>query len=190
MCDSHATKRLIVPPSWALDVLQSSGDVYLRDCPCRSREQNCPPETWRVCLLFGAAAEEDLAGATLVDRDQALGLVERSVAQGMIFNLFYREPDGAVTELCSCCTCCCSPLRRLKAEGTYERELRNGHLAITDPVRCTACGLCLDACAFGARSMQGATVVLDRRRCFGCGRCVSGCPVGAIRVVIGGRQPG
>ncbi len=153
MCDSHETKRLIVPPAWALGVVRNGGDAYLRDCVCRSREGNCPPETWRVCLLFGAAVEEDLAAAAPIEASQALALVERSVSQGMIFNLFYREAGRDIVELCSCCSCCCSPLRRLKAQGAYDREMRNGHVAITDTERCVACGLCLDACFFGARSM-------------------------------------
>jgi len=45
---------------------------------------------------------------------------------------------------------------------------------------CTGCGLCVDACAQGALSLQGSTAAIDEDLCTGCGRCMDVCVTGAI----------
>ncbi|MBW1806489.1 MAG: 4Fe-4S binding protein [Deltaproteobacteria bacterium] len=49
---------------------------------------------------------------------------------------------------------------------------------------CTACGICLDACPFGAIS-EGEPYVIDTRYCDECGVCYSLCPVDAIELPKG-----
>ncbi|MGI5843211.1 MAG: 4Fe-4S binding protein [Candidatus Xenobium sp.] len=79
-----------------------------------------------------------------------------------------------------------------------DAEAPNGHLFFpqglrqTHPVQvpiaqvqaslCTACGLCRDACAFGAIRMLGKAQVFEEL-CHPCGVCVSVCPTGAIREI-------
>ena len=57
--------------------------------------------------------------------------------------------------------------------------------ADVDPVACTACGDCAQACRFGAVAMDAddAPARILRWACCGCGACVSACPEGAIRLV-------
>jgi len=45
---------------------------------------------------------------------------------------------------------------------------------------CTGCGLCLDACAQRAISLEGDCAVIDVDICAGCGRCAPFCMTGAI----------
>jgi NAD-dependent dihydropyrimidine dehydrogenase PreA subunit len=45
---------------------------------------------------------------------------------------------------------------------------------------CTGCGLCLDACAQRAISLEGNCAVIDVDICAGCGRCAPFCMTGAI----------
>ena len=53
--------------------------------------------------------------------------------------------------------------------------------------RCSGCGLCISACAYGAISMrkQGDRLVssTDPLLCRGCGFCVAGCPAAARRLI-------
>ena len=44
---------------------------------------------------------------------------------------------------------------------------------------CTGCGLCVDACPFGAIDMVNGKAVINEA-CRACGQCVDACPVGAI----------
>ena len=46
---------------------------------------------------------------------------------------------------------------------------------------CTACGDCVDACLFGALSLDGGeSVIVDGGLCQGCGICRRACQSGAL----------
>jgi heterodisulfide reductase subunit A2 len=57
-------------------------------------------------------------------------------------------------------------------------------VAIVDADACTACGLCLDACPYGAIAMETtgerSVAVISDTGCKGCGGCVPFCPENAI----------
>ncbi len=57
-------------------------------------------------------------------------------------------------------------------------------VATVDTDACTACGLCVDACPYGAIEMATAdgrpTAVISETGCKGCGGCVPVCPESAI----------
>jgi Pyruvate/2-oxoacid:ferredoxin oxidoreductase delta subunit len=70
------------------------------------------------------------------------------------------------------------------------RERREGgRVAVISPVaavveaaRCTACGRCLEVCAYGAvRLPESGKASVEGKRCIGCGLCVSACPEECIR---------
>lgn len=56
-----------------------------------------------------------------------------------------------------------------------------GNVAIVNPKWCKGCGLCVEACSYGARVMNELTNVAEVRDvlCQGCGACVAACPSGA-----------
>lgn len=54
-------------------------------------------------------------------------------------------------------------------------------VADADAALCTACGLCRDACAYGAIRVLGGTAVVFEELCHGCGLCSDVCTYGAIR---------
>ena len=174
------TDRIIVPPAYAREIVQQAKQIYLQNCPCRVQEQHCAPETWEVCLLFENAAPDDIRGARLISNEQALDVFRTTTQRHVIYNLFFKPLDGAITELCSCCTCCCHPLLRLKAEGNYKEQLRSAYVVVTDTIRCLGCGLCETSCFFEARHVDKDVMTVDSERCFGCGRCLEFCPERAI----------
>ncbi len=49
-----------------------------------------------------------------------------------------------------------------------------------DPDRCTACGRCVDVCAFSAMARIGTKILVFPQLCHGCGSCSRQCPEGAI----------
>jgi len=49
-----------------------------------------------------------------------------------------------------------------------------------DEDRCTACGLCLDACAQGAISLGEGGAAIEQHLCTGCAACLAACPQAAI----------
>ena len=58
----------------------------------------------------------------------------------------------------------------------------------TDPEACNDCGLCVEACYFGARSTEGGRLAVYHERCHGCGLCVRACPEACVSMVP--RRPG
>ncbi len=46
--------------------------------------------------------------------------------------------------------------------------------------KCTGCGLCVDACPFGAIKIIDKLAIIDRQVCNFCGACVDACPSEAI----------
>ncbi len=187
MSEPEIINRLIIPPEEAEKLVAGAGQVYLRECPCRSEKQACPRDKWEVCLLFEDAPDQDRQQARAVSSDEAVRVVKLTSERGDVHQLFYSQDSMRPRELCNCCTCCCVPLREAKEKGDYADQLRSGYVAVTDPALCDACGSCLASCFFEARQLEGDSLTLIDERCFGCGRCVAGCPQDAIRLEF---QPG
>ncbi|CAH2032409.1 DUF362 domain-containing protein [Trichlorobacter ammonificans] len=47
---------------------------------------------------------------------------------------------------------------------------------------CTACGLCIKACAHDAIVITDGTAVIDAAKCAGCSRCITVCPTKAVNI--------
>jgi ferredoxin len=174
---------VIIPPSEASKIVELAGKVYLKDCVCRVREQACSRDV-DVCLHFEGAQQEDLRDARTITKDEALAILRRTAEWDAIHQLFYTQTSRQVTELCSCCTCCCTPLRRLNESGDYSDQPRSGYVALTDVGACVGCGQCEESCFFGARWTEQRELHFADERCFGCGRCINSCPEGAITLKL------
>ena len=182
MDQTEPIRNLIIPPAKAREVVKRAGKAYLLDCVCRVRQQACPPELTNICLHFEGVAEEELAKGRPISTEGALAVLRMAAEKRLVSQLFFEEATLQVTELCSCCNCCCSPIRKLVQEGNYTEALRSDYVAVTDAALCVACGLCLESCLFEARRLDGGDLALVDERCFGCGRCVESCPESAIRI--------
>jgi len=53
-------------------------------------------------------------------------------------------------------------------------------IADVDADRCTLCGACRNACAYGAVRILGGSVMVFPELCHGCGACLTVCPTGAM----------
>ena len=56
-----------------------------------------------------------------------------------------------------------------------------GQDAAVDRERCMGCGLCVEACRFGAISLSAGCAFIEPLRCEGCNTCQLVCPAGAIQ---------
>lgn len=63
-----------------------------------------------------------------------------------------------------------------------KHEFTGGQSAWIDPGKCLKCGLCSEACRFGAilRSGEGPDCSVDEAACEGCGVCAEICQCGAV----------
>lgn len=53
-------------------------------------------------------------------------------------------------------------------------------MILIDEERCTACGVCLEACPRGAIALGESGANIDQDLCAGCAVCMTACPQGAI----------
>ncbi|MFZ6031183.1 MAG: 4Fe-4S binding protein [Chloroflexota bacterium] len=75
----------------------------------------------------------------------------------------------------------------LHPERLETHDFTGGSVAVIDPQRCRACGVCEQACRFGAilpisLAKPGAGYMVNPLACEGCAACVYQCPEGAIEM--------
>jgi len=63
-----------------------------------------------------------------------------------------------------------------------EQGFTGGQLAVIDPARCTACGLCAEVCRFDAIIPGDEAYRVDGLACEGCAACHYQCPAEAIHM--------
>jgi heterodisulfide reductase subunit A-like polyferredoxin len=56
----------------------------------------------------------------------------------------------------------------------------SGYVSQVDENLCSACETCVEACAFGAISIDGDKATVNWAKCLGCGVCTAQCPNEAI----------
>jgi heterodisulfide reductase subunit A len=73
----------------------------------------------------------------------------------------------------------------MRAAIPMEREYveAEGIVADVDPFACLSCGICSEACAFGAPEIVDNEVEVIKALCKGCGTCAASCPGEAIDIV-------
>lgn len=153
------------------------------------------------CGFVGLPPQTPL-GETVLDREEAMNLLDRLEKQGHVhlafygFTMFAEAPQFMGT--CNCCSCCCGVLHGPKLAGLeyHQGPQRSNYRAVIDPEPCTACGACILRCPVDAIfegpkrlptgplcvavELEPGKSVVDRDKCIGCGVCVIGCPTDAI----------
>jgi ferredoxin len=180
----------VVPFELARDiVLDSPATITLARCACRNvaerrgtRNPACGP--LETCLYIGdpiaTFVAEKQPDARVITADEALAVVEAAAGRGDIHTLWFKDAAaGRMYAMCNCCSCCCIGLK--SARAGFSPLVGSGYVARVDSAACSACGLCVDACAFDALEVgENGPVNVDPERCMGCGACVGRCPECAL----------
>jgi len=187
----------VVPYHVARDVvLEAPVRIALARCACRGaaeaagdRDGRCGP--LEQCLYVGdeiaSFVVEKQSSARFITAEEAVTVIEAAAERGSVHTLWFKDAAGGrMYAICNCCSCCCIGLKARRAG--FDPLAGSGYVALVDAELCTACGACVDTCAFDALNLaDGARqVVVDPVGCLGCGACISVCPSDALLLVPAG----
>ncbi len=174
----------VIPYPKARDlILRQPSRIVALDCPCRACRPN-PCRPLDVCLIMGEpfasfVREHHPDRSRLISKDEAAAILEAENRRGHVHQAFFKDVVlGRFYAVCNCCSCCCGAIHAHR--GGTPMLASSGYAARPTEDLCTGCGVCIDACPFGAVTLRGKTVSVDRRRCLGCGVCVEKCPASAL----------
>lgn len=178
----------VLPSDDLRAMLGRARSFRIADCICR-REKDllgspCS-HTRETCLSFSsepAAYEGVPAWGREISREEALALIDRFEAEGLVHCTYnvQREPFF----VCNCCSCCCGFLRGLRDYEAPFMLARSNWRAEIDADACSACGACADErCPVAAIAESDGGYAVTAERCLGCGVCAVDCPTDAIRLV-------
>ena len=180
-------EQIIPYPTARNLVLHGPPDILLSECPCRSfRENPCQPT--QVCMIIGQPfvdfkLEHSPKSSRLVSREEALTLLEEEHRRGHIHSAWFRDVTlDRFIAICNCCKCCCGGIEGMVKYGSRTMA-SSGYVSQLNEDLCTTCEICVEACAFGAISINGDKAMVDWTKCLGCGVCTTQCPNDALSLI-------
>lgn len=130
---------------------------------------------------FGAPP---VAGLQETGKAEAVAVMEELEGEGAVHTI-WTMITPFIGAICNCTPRECLGLRNL-AVG-LETMAPGEERALVDPIVCSGCGLCPDACHFDAIDVEpsgtGDKARIAAGKCYGCGLCRTVCPEDAITMV-------
>ncbi len=159
----------------ARKLIDQYNEYYIAICGCRQGRGSCSHSRMDVCLMFNAAFTTGTEKRPAT-RAEALKILTHADEKGLVSRPFRKPDDPNVLDgICFCCPECCYYFNH------DDEPCDKGSLVqSTDLDTCTACGMCVSVCYFGARSIVDGQLVVDDKKCYGCGLCVDACPGGSV----------
>jgi len=174
----------VLPAELLSHLIDHAGDEGLAicDCICRTKQKrlgagcDAPRDT---CIFVGSYANNavEIGVASAITKDEALKISRRAQDAGLIH-------QGTASEhgifICSCCACCCSPLKLMMAG--VNSILKSNFIADVNVELCNGCRDCIKACRLKFVTINRTTkkAAIDLEKCIGCGLCVLACTHGAV----------
>jgi ferredoxin len=180
--ESISTGIEILPEEDVSALVASKKAWAVSDYICRKQRaligQGCD-HPLKVCLVLSDTPGVFEGGGRfeVLDLQSALDVLEQAAQAGLVHTISNQKAD--ISYVCNCCTCSCGILRGIAESGMSNVVARSAYFSVVDDESCIACGICEDACQFGAISVD-AYAEINPIKCVGCGVCVRVCPEGAI----------
>jgi NAD-dependent dihydropyrimidine dehydrogenase PreA subunit len=156
--------------------------IYVNDCFCRTPAKEdktsfvyCGHPTENCMGFYRPDEKEHPYPFKEISQEAALKLFEDWKDQGNFFR--FMEDEKWV---CFCCSCGCLWFRDKEGNRVKDPCDKSAYIERTDANQCVPCGLCVDACAWGARALKDDEMVVEPSLCYGCSACESCCPNEAI----------
>jgi NAD-dependent dihydropyrimidine dehydrogenase PreA subunit len=177
----------IIPYPLARDiVLTGTPDVAAYECACRhARRDHCEPT--QVCMIVGTQyvdflLEHNPHSTRRLTQAEAVDLLRAEHERGHVHSAWFKDAmDGRFYAICNCCPCCCAGIEAMTEYGS-PMMASSGFVARPDADACSGCGECVEACPFGALSLEDVARV-DWDVCMGCGACETQCPAECMELV-------
>jgi len=167
----------------------TDGPIVVIECACRSgaekRGEPCKRTTRKeTCLHFRDMAKFLLEKAKVgrqISKEEALHILQKNQEEGLVLQPANSQAPEAI---CSCCGCCCAPLKTHKVIPNPLSHWATNFHAEVNPEICTGCGLCEERCQAAAMKLDEdkKTATVDLTHCLGCGLCVEACAAEAIEL--------
>lgn len=167
----------------ARNIAEEGFTVATGTCPCRrALNQISDAVPNNTDMVFGEWAETYLRNYPglykALTADEACELIEEFDRHGFVHQIYgYRREAGAAYVMCNCDPSICIPLITQKKRGLQAFN-KGTCIAVVDAAACKGvkdCGLCVERCPFGARSVVDGKSEADQEVCYGCGACVVTC---------------
>ena len=146
-----------------------------------------------TCLHMGDEARYHVSvgNAREITREEAMGLMRRSVDDGLILQRLFSKDAQTI---CSCQVGCCNYLMGLAALGAAADtcrpfdQMRSHYELEVDREACIKCGACAQRCPMNVIQMdeEDGPVIANEtygQLCMRCGQCAIVCPAGARTLV-------
>jgi electron transport complex protein RnfB len=168
-------------------LIENSKDkLAIANCVCRQARdvmgKSCKHTDLReTCLVMEDWADYyiDAGIARPITRDEALDILEKIEADGLVLQPENNQRPGFI---CACCGDCCGILATVKRFPRPADLYATNYVAEVDEDLCTACEECISHCQLDALSMINDMAFVNPDRCIGCGNCITCCPSHALRL--------
>ncbi len=175
----------IRPYESATEIVNNAHAWGVIDCICRKQKALIGDPCSHpidVCMTLSdtPGAFDGNPKVRALDRQGALATLRRSAEAGLVHSVSNNQ--RGTWYICNCCTCSCGILRGIADLGIANTVARSVFVNQVNEELCIACGDCVDACQFGALSLDVVAQV-DQTKCVGCGICVFKCEYKALLLI-------
>ncbi len=179
----------VMPYESIEETIRAAKYIAISDCMCRrlsALQQKPCSHPMEVCFHFGGGTHYFVENGLgrYISREEALDILKKGKESGLVCQLGASQEPNA---MCMCCTCCCGPLRAVKACSRPAEMVNSNFFARVSEDDCTGCEMCVERCSMEAISVDD-TARVDLDRCIGCGICAVTCPVEAVKVYRKGKD--